>query len=407
MWLRHRCGPVVPAPARPVAFVVGRQVDERTHGAFVGVSRPAAFLPYPRTPFALAGLLNILRARPDLAKAVRTLVLPNPCADDADLLRLLPGLWDLHITLPIPPKSPRSSPRYEICAPCAVRTIVLPNAWVHDAELIRLLPGLWDLDITLPPNSAEVDALVAAVRNLRTLRTLAVRKAAGTYLSQPAPRALLDTLADAVYASAGLTSTALIFPLSADPALTRLASALSTAPALQTLRTPLPSAWSPASLSVAANSMQARICLGGEEPAPSRPYFPSAAPAVSTAPPPRMPDRRLSSPAPSTYTQRRPIRPTALFLHAARPRRAHQGGTYICPNVGVGAGMGGGGAGGWRGRAATVGSAPQVGGEGGEEGFSMTRGPQQGYLDTHSILQPASYDPDNHPQRDPAFIPDM
>ncbi|KAJ6504075.1 hypothetical protein C8R47DRAFT_1192718 [Mycena vitilis] len=243
-----------------------------------------------------AALLNTLRARPDLAKAVRTLV--------------------------------------------------LPNASVHDAELMRLLPGLWDLDITLPPNSAQVDALVAAVLILRTLRTLAVRKAAGTYLSQPAPCALLDALADAVYTSAELTSTTLAFPLSADPALTRLASALSTAPALQTLRTPLPSAWSPAYLSVAANSMQARICLGGEEPAQSRPYFPSAAPAVSTAPPPRMPDRRLSSPAPSTYTQRRPIRPTALFLHAARPLtrlvELIKAGTHICPNVAASAG-------GWRG----------------------------------------------------------
>ncbi|KAJ7678031.1 hypothetical protein DFH06DRAFT_1422484 [Mycena polygramma] len=255
-----------------------------------------------------AALLKTLRARPDLAKAVRTLVLPSPCADDADL--------------------------------------------------IRLLPGLWDLDITLPPNTAKVDALVAAVRNLRTLRSLAVRKGAGTYLSQPAPRALLDALADAVYACTEMTSTTLSFPLSADPALTRLASALASAPVLQTLRTPLPSAWSPAYVSVASNPALARICLGEEAHTPT----------------PRMPDRRLSSPTyPSSSMphspsyKRRPILPTALFLHAARPHarlvELIKAGTYICPNVGGGAA---GGAGGWRGRAATVGSAPQVGGEGEE-----------------------------------------
>ncbi|KAJ6504064.1 hypothetical protein C8R47DRAFT_1104137 [Mycena vitilis] len=284
------------------------------------------------SPSQSAALLNTLRARPDLAKAVRTLV--------------------------------------------------LPNASVHDAELISLIPGLWDLDITLPPNSAQVDALVAAVRNLRTLRSLAVRKAAGTYLSQPAPRALLDALADAVYASAELTSTTLAFPLSADPALTRLASALSTAPALQTLRTPLPSAWSPAYVSVAANPALQRVCLGGEEPAHSRPYFPSVAASLSPLPspsstatsPPRMPDRRLSSPTPtpSSYTasRSRPILPTALFLHAARPHtrlvELIKAGTYICPNVAASAG-------GWRGRAATVGAAPNPNaGEGGEEVFSCT-----------------------------------
>ncbi|KAJ7678026.1 hypothetical protein DFH06DRAFT_975392, partial [Mycena polygramma] len=262
-----------------------------------------------------AALLQTLRARPDLAKAVRTLVLPNPCADDAELIRLLPGLWDLDITLP-PPNSPNT----------------------------------------------DADALVAAVRNLRTLRSLAVRKGAGTYLSQPAPRALLDALADAVYACPEMHTTTLAFPLSADPALTRLASALAGAPALQTLRTPLPAAWSPAYVSVAANPVLARICLGEE------------APFANGASPPRVPDRRLSAPTyPSSSMphspsyKRRPILPTALFLHAARPHarlvELIKVGTYICPNVGAGAGGAG-----WRGRAATVGSAPNSV-EGGEEGF--------------------------------------
>ncbi|KAJ6450690.1 hypothetical protein C8R47DRAFT_1230159 [Mycena vitilis] len=60
----------------------------------------------------------------------------------------------------------------------AVRTLVLPNSCADDT--VRILPELWDLDITLPPNSAQVDALVAAVRNLGTLCSLAVRKASGS-----------------------------------------------------------------------------------------------------------------------------------------------------------------------------------------------------------------------------------
>ncbi|KAJ7678012.1 hypothetical protein DFH06DRAFT_1316796 [Mycena polygramma] len=77
-------------------------------------------------------------------------------------------------------------------------------------------------------------------------------------------------------------------------------------------------------------------------------------------------DRRLSTPTYPTSSiphspayKRRPILPTALFLHTARPHarlvELIKAGTYICPNVGTGAGAGGAG---WRGRAATVGSAP-------------------------------------------------
>jgi hypothetical protein len=57
------------------------------------------------------------------------------------------------------------------------------------------------LDVTLPtPNAdvAAVDGLVAAIRDKSTLCALTVRKGAGTYLSQPAPRALLDAFADAL-----------------------------------------------------------------------------------------------------------------------------------------------------------------------------------------------------------------
>ncbi|KAJ7678045.1 hypothetical protein DFH06DRAFT_1316832 [Mycena polygramma] len=208
-----------------------------------------------------AALLETLRARPELAKAARTLALPNPCADDAELIRLLLCLWDLDITLP-PPNSPNADP----------------------------------------------DVLVVAVRNLRTLPTLAVRKGAGTYLSQPTPRARL-------YVSPELTSTTLAFPLSADPALMRLASALSAAPALQTLRTPLPSAWSPAYVSVASNPVLAHICLGEEAHTHQPRGCPTAAspPLLRLTPPPPCPtpqhtNTAPSSPPPSSYTLRAPTR---------------------------------------------------------------------------------------------------
>ncbi|KAJ7678047.1 hypothetical protein DFH06DRAFT_1465834 [Mycena polygramma] len=305
---RRRCGPAVPRTRGIHRRRANRLGDARCL-YWRGV--PSIVSPYRFSITLSSSTPNTLRARPELAKAVRTLVLSNPCADDAELLRLLPGLWDLDITLP-PPNSP----------------------------------------------NAQADALVAAVRNLRTLRGLAVRKAAGTYLSQPAPRALLDALADAVYASAELTSTMLAFSLSADPALTRLASALSSAPALTTLRTPLPAAWSPAYLCVAANPALQRVCLGSEEASHSRLYFLSSTSSpstmTSTASLPRMSDRRLSSPSPPypsssmphspSYKRARPILPTALFLYAARPHARLVGlikaGTYICPNVGAGAGAG-------------------------------------------------------------------
>ncbi|KAJ6544103.1 hypothetical protein B0H19DRAFT_1267416 [Mycena capillaripes] len=222
-------------------------------------------------------LLATLRARPALARAVRTLVLPAPCASDA--------------------------------------------------EILRLLPGLRTLDITLPANSdPDSDALAASIRSLRTLRVLAVRKSAATYLCQPAPRALLDALADAVNASSELTSMTLSFPLSSNPALARLATALSAAPALRTLRTPLPALWAPAYVTVAGNPMLENICLG-DEPV-------SSASSHSSSGQTRVPPR--------------PLLRTGLFLSAARPHarlvELIKAGTVVA-------------VGGWRGRAATVGSA--------------------------------------------------
>ncbi|KAJ6551261.1 hypothetical protein B0H19DRAFT_1073004 [Mycena capillaripes] len=242
------------------------------------------------SPSQSAALLAALRARPSLARGVRTLVLPNPCASDA--------------------------------------------------EVLRLLPGLLTLDVSLPNGPDNADALVAATRALRTVRSLTVRKGAGTYLSQPAPRAMLDALADVVSECPELHTTTLTFPLSADPALARLATALSTAPSLNTLRTPLPAVWAPAYVGVSSNTALERICMGDDLGSPS----PSSAP--------KTPERRATNASyPALPRGTRPILPTSLFLSAARPhaRLAEliRAGTAIAPAVG-----------GWRGRAATVGAAP-------------------------------------------------
>ncbi|KAJ7894468.1 hypothetical protein B0H14DRAFT_2683298 [Mycena olivaceomarginata] len=227
-----------------------------------------------------------------------------------------------------------------------VRVLVLPSPSASDAAVPSMLPKLLVLDITLPNSAEDADDLTSAVRGLHTLQELSVHKAAGTYLSQPALRAMLDALASAVLASPQLTSTALSFPLSGDPALATLTAALAAAPALHTLRTPLPAMWAHAYAEVAANPALARVCLG-DAAAPAAPSLAECG-NVACAPAP------APAPAPmrATLIERprhpRPILPTALFLRAARPHarlsELIRAGTHLA-------------AGGWRGRSATVGGA--------------------------------------------------
>jgi hypothetical protein len=94
-----------------------------------------------------------------------------------------------------------------------VRVLVLPSPSASDAAVLSMLPKLLVLDVTLPNSAEDADDLTRAVRDLRTLQELSVRKAAGTYLSQPAPRAMLDALSSAVYASPQLVRCALAFLL--------------------------------------------------------------------------------------------------------------------------------------------------------------------------------------------------
>ncbi|KAJ7220615.1 hypothetical protein GGX14DRAFT_559406 [Mycena pura] len=204
----------------------------------------------------------------------------------------------------------------------SVRTLVIRAPGPADAEILRAMAraggGLLALDITLPgtckSGGAEPDAaLLDALRELRSLRDLTVRKGAGTYLSQPAPRALLAALADAVASCPALVrppappaclsllltpaqkTVALSFPLSADPALAPLVAALAAAPALHTFRTPLPSLWAPPLLAVSANPALAQICLGDD-----------------------LPPRARTRGARDGEWGRRPVLGSSLCLHAAR-----------------------------------------------------------------------------------------
>ncbi|KAJ6450691.1 hypothetical protein C8R47DRAFT_1260646 [Mycena vitilis] len=160
-----------------------------------------------------------------------------------------------------------------------------------------------------------LDALVAAVRNLRTLRTLAVPKAAGSYLSSPLRARCRMLLLTWSHNNPHLPS----FRRPSAHA-SRFRPLLR---ALQTLRTPLPAASSLAYLTVAANPALTRV-FGRRQ---------SGAFALV------LPFYSLTS---VTHC------PTvALFLHAARPHtwftELIKAGTDIC-------------VGGWRGRAATVGA---------------------------------------------------
>ncbi|KAJ6482456.1 hypothetical protein C8R45DRAFT_302706 [Mycena sanguinolenta] len=241
----------------------------------------------------------------------------------------------------------------------SVRVLVLPTPSAYDAEVLGMLSKLLVLDVTLPSCESEgIEQLGGAIRRLTTLQDLRVRKGAGTYLSQPAPRAMLGALAEAVDTCNELHTTTLTFPLSSDPSLAPLSAALATAPALRTLRTPMPALWTAAYVDVAENPSLVRVCLGGEESAAF------CAPEVSAlecgaspgkeseCPPPGkqdriLPQRRLTSSA-SLHPRpcHRALLPTSLFLRAARPHARLSELIRAGTNVAVG----------WRWRAATVGA---------------------------------------------------
>jgi hypothetical protein len=70
------------------------------------------------------------------------------------------------------------------------------------------------LDMTLPNvDSGTIKDLVATIQSLRGLHALTICKAAGTYLNQPTPCALLDALVDTVTVCPELVHLPLLSPL--------------------------------------------------------------------------------------------------------------------------------------------------------------------------------------------------
>ncbi|KAK7052171.1 hypothetical protein R3P38DRAFT_2858969 [Favolaschia claudopus] len=253
-----------------------------------------------------ASLFNALRAKPYLAKATRVLVLPSPSACDAQVLAMLSNLSVLDVSLP------------------------------HNATVAE-----------------DVEPLADGMRKLTGLHSLSVRKPSGTYLSQPAPRLMLEALADTVSSCANLHTTTLSFPLSSDPSMAALTSSLSAAPSLTTLRTPLPSlpTSAPAYVEVAQNPVLQRVCLGRDD-TPANPFTVAECDDEETGcakPTQSPPPTRRRDTFPSSYqrtARARPLPATALFFSAARKhsRLAEliRAGTDIAS------------VGGWRGRSATV-----------------------------------------------------
>ncbi|KAJ7100720.1 hypothetical protein B0H15DRAFT_459459 [Mycena belliarum] len=247
----------------------------------------------------------------------------------------------------------------------SVRTLVLLVPSAADAQVLALTaPTLCALDVTLPSVLTDADSF-ASPAVFPALRTLAVRKAAGTYLSQSGPRVLLSVLAAIVRVAPLLNIATTTFPISSDPTLAPLVCALANAPRLHTLATPLPALWSPALLSVSKNKALERICLGDGAPSLYASYGTLAYPcpaenkAAQHAPP-----RSVSSPsipvpsasftnacAPLTQPRSpRPLLGTGLFLAAARKHaRLAELVREGTPVVG------------WRGRGWSVGSEAPIG----------------------------------------------
>ncbi|KAF7324635.1 hypothetical protein MKEN_00505000 [Mycena kentingensis (nom. inval.)] len=179
----------------------------------------------------------------------------------------------------------RAQPQLARC----VRRLVLLAPCDADVEIARLLrvsgAQIAYLDVTLPHDDHD-SGLAHALRGLGGgLRHLVIRKPPATYLSQCGPRAVLDALSTSC---TNLESATLSFPLSPDPALASLVAALTAAPALHTLRAPAPSFWTPTLLGVAQNPALRRICLNAD---------------LAAAP---------------SFTSRRPLIATSLFLSVAR-----------------------------------------------------------------------------------------
>ncbi|KAF9479120.1 hypothetical protein BDN70DRAFT_932791 [Pholiota conissans] len=184
----------------------------------------------------------------------------------------------------------------------SIRRLILPGVWAEAAELLQMCSAnLKTLDLTLDVpqlslavqgNMRDLDAeeFCEALKDVKALTHIVIRKPGNVYLTQPKPRYVLFEVAKAMNGWNDLEHATLSFRLSDDSGattarytanaqasqaqqgpITALTQALSTRPKLHTLSTILPSVWNESILRISVNPSLERIVLadgvgGGREP---------------------------------------------------------------------------------------------------------------------------------------------
>ncbi|KAG6844324.1 hypothetical protein H0H87_007730 [Tephrocybe sp. NHM501043] len=186
-----------------------------------------------------------------------------------------------------------------------VRALAVGGTWRPARDILRMCHGLRMLDLCICfEGDADEDALAEAspFGNLKAVQHLTIRKPANVYLSLARPRALINSLANAIGSWSDLRTADIAFKLSDDtptspvsgPAfvpfalptlsstpstpssagpVTALATALANSTSLHTFSTQLPSVWNTAIATIATNRRLERIILSPPNHATSSPPF--------------------------------------------------------------------------------------------------------------------------------------
>ncbi|EGN94564.1 hypothetical protein SERLA73DRAFT_163095 [Serpula lacrymans var. lacrymans S7.3] len=198
-----------------------------------------------RTPEQASALLITLQGAPDLARAIRTIVVSGcwPCL--RELLAACPLLESFDFTLDagLMP-SPNNNTANNNTANGGVPSPAVGAGAITDA--------------------VDVDAQAFCdVLEQIDLKHVTVRKPTSVYLTHPKPRYILSRLSAAVSKWSHLETAHMAFRLTDDASGTcgALATAFAHAPRLHTLRAQLPTVWNTSLLTVSANPALERIQL--------------------------------------------------------------------------------------------------------------------------------------------------
>lgn len=149
----------------------------------------------------------------------------------------------------------------------AVRTMVFSRIWKGCSRLLILCGRVDSVDLCLndgavddPESGAEVQLFFTALES-RAVIHMTIRKDPTVYLTHPRPRYLLERLAQTIHQLPTLECIHIAFRLSSSPTTLQLAHALSVAPRLRTVRSQLPAVWNNILLSVSSNMSLQKISL--------------------------------------------------------------------------------------------------------------------------------------------------